>query len=302
MLCSLPATGREIAVGPSHALKLPSQAATVAVSGDVVRIDPGTYTDCALWKASRLVIEATGPGVVIGGKTCADKGIFIIMGSDVVIRGITFSDASVVWHNGAGVRAFGDNLTVERSRFLNNENGILAGGGPDSVLRIRDSEFVGNGACIAACAHGVYAGAAIYLLDVEHCVFLNTKIAHHIKSRARNTVIRGSRIEDGPDGTASYLIDIPDGGNALIQDNVLEKGPRSDNPAVAISIGEESARNPTEALIIRDNIFRSDVPQRTAFVRDSTPAEPELVDNTIRGDVEPLAAATWSLWRDVRRR
>jgi hypothetical protein len=86
---------------------------------------------------------------------------------------------------------------VERSRFLRNENGILAGGSPDSVVRITDSEFIGNGACIDACAHSVYAGAPIYLLDIRRCVFLDTKVAHHIKSRARNTVVRDSRSRTG---------------------------------------------------------------------------------------------------------
>jgi Right handed beta helix region len=288
MLCAPPVTARELAVGPTRVLKVPSQAATVAANGDVVRIDPGTYADCATWYASHLTIEATGPGVLIAGKTCDEKGIFITVGGNITISGITFADASVTWHNGAGIRAAGDNLTVEHSRFLNNENGILAGGSPNSVLRISDSEFVGNGACIEACAHGVYAGEHIFLLDIEHCVFLDTKTAHHIKSRARNTVIRDSRIEDGPDGTASYLIDIPDGGNALIQGNVMEKGVHADNAGVAISIGEGSAANPTEVLIVRDNVFHSDVPAQTAFVRDSTPIQAGLAGNTISGDVEPL--------------
>ena len=70
----------------------------------------------------------------------------------------------------------------------------------------------------------MYAGAPIFLLDIEHCVFLDTKIAHHIKSRARNTVVRDSRIEDGESGTSSYLIDVPNGGNVLIQGNQMEKG------------------------------------------------------------------------------
>jgi hypothetical protein len=284
-----PAAARELSVGPTRVLKVPSQAATVAANGDVVRIDPGTYADCAIWTASHLVIEATGPGVLIAGKSCDEKGIFITLGADITVRGITFADATVVPHNGAGIRAAGDNLTVEHSRFLNNENGILAGGGRNSVLRIADSEFVGNGACIEACAHGVYAGAPIYLLDIERCVFLDTKIAHHIKSRARNTVVRDSRIEDGPDGTASYLIDIPDGGNALIQGNVMQKGPHSNNPSVAISIGEGSAHNPTAVLIVRDNVFHSAVPARTAFVRDGTSSPVALVDNTITGEVDPVA-------------
>jgi hypothetical protein len=169
---------------------------------------------------------------------------------------------------------------------LNSENGILAGGGPDSVLRITDSTFIGNGSCIAACAHGVYAGAPIFLLDIEHCVFLETKTAHHIKSRARNTVVRDSRIEDGPDGTSSYLIDISNGGNVLIQGNVLEKGARTSNSGAAISIGIEGLKNATEVLIVRDNIFHSEVEGRTTFVRNSSEAKVDLSGNTITGDVQ----------------
>jgi hypothetical protein len=288
MLCALPVRGRELPVGPMRVLKVPSQAATVAANGDVVRIDPGTYADCATWRASHLLIEGTGPGVLIAGKTCAGKAIFITQGANITVRGITFADASVVWHNGAGIRAEGPNLTVEHSRFVTNENGILAGGGADSVLRITDSEFAGNGACIDACAHGVYAGEPIYLLDIERCVFLDTKIAHHIKSRARNTVIRDSRIEDGAHGTSSYLIDIPNGGNVLIQGNTMEKGPHTSNPAVAISIGAEGVTNPTGVLIVRDNHFRSDLAVKTIFVRDSTIAPVELVGNNLSGDVQPL--------------
>jgi hypothetical protein len=288
MLCSMPAVARQLLVGPGHVLKVPSQAAAIAADGDVVRIDPGVYVDCAVWKASRLLIEASGPGVRIAGKTCADKGIFITLGSDIVVRGITFADAQVRWHNGAGIRAAGRNLTVEHSRFLNNENGILAGGGPDSVLRITDSTFIGNGACIAACAHGVYAGAPIALLDIEHSVFRNTKVGHHIKSRARNTIIRNNRIEDGSNGTASYLIDIPNGGNVLIQENTLQKGTHSDNPDAAISIGVEGVTNPTDVLIVRDNIFHSDVPKRTTFVRNSTAVPVTMAANTVSGNVEAL--------------
>ncbi len=281
-----PAAGRDLLVGPNQPLKLPSQAAALASDGDVIRIGSGTYADCAIWNASRLLIEASGPGVLIAGKSCAGKGIFITVGADITISGITFADASVASHNGAGIRALGANLTVERSRFLNNENGILAGGGPDSVLRITDSVFIGNGACTDACAHGVYAGTPIALLTIDRCVFLNTKVGHHIKSRARNTVVRDSRIEDGPDGTASYLIDIPNAGNALIQGNLMEKGAHSDNPAAAISIGEEGATNPTHVLIVRDNIFHSDVPAPTAFVRDISTTPVMLSDNTISGDVQ----------------
>jgi hypothetical protein len=291
IFCTSPVFGRELAVGPARALKLPSQAAAVAVDGDVVRIDPGTYADCATWRASQLLIEGTGPDVLIAGRTCAGKAIFITQGANITIRAITFADAAVVSHNGAGIRAEGANLTIDHSRFLNNENGILAGGGPDSVLRISDSEFIGNGACIAACAHGVYVAEPINLLEIQRCVFLNTRTAHHIKSRARNTVIRDNRIEDGAAGTSSYLIDIPNGGNVLIQGNTMEKGRHSSNATVAVSIGSEGIKNPTAALVVRDNSFRSDLLARTIFVRANAAVPVEMSGNTMIGAVEPVSEA-----------
>lgn len=176
-------------------LKLPSQAAATAADGDVVRIDPGTYADCANWRASQLLIAGTGPNVLIASRTCAGKAIFITQGANITICVITFADATAVRHNGAAIRAEGANLTVDHSRFLNNENGILAGGGSDSVLRISDSEFIGNGSCIASCAHSVYVGGPIYLLDIQRCVFLNTRAAHHINPvlEIPSSVIIGSR-------------------------------------------------------------------------------------------------------------
>jgi hypothetical protein len=292
MLCAFPARGRVLEVGPDRAMTLPSQAAEAAADGDFVRIDPGVYADCAVWRASRLVIEAAGPGVVLAGKTCLDMGIFVIAGNDVTVRGITFTGARVIWHNGAGIRASGRNLTVEHSRFLDGENGILAGGPSTSVVRITDSEFAGNGDCTRACAHGVYAGAPIFLLDIERCIFRNTRTAHHIKSRARSTMVIDSRIEDGPDGTSSYLIETPNGGDLLVQGNVMEKGPLTGNPRAAISIGVEGVTNRTEKLVIRNNVFRSDVPGSTVFVRNSSAVPVVLEGNTISGDVKLLQAGS----------
>jgi nitrous oxidase accessory protein NosD len=167
------AEARDLAVGATRVLKLPSQAATVALAGDTIRIDPGTYADCAVWRAPRLVIEASGPGVRLVNKVCADKGIFVVQGDDVIVRGLTFEGAKDSWHNGAGIRGLGENLTVEDSRFVDNEDGILTAGSMTSIVRVTGSTFTGNGACIGECAHGIYAGTAIRLLEIAHCTFLD---------------------------------------------------------------------------------------------------------------------------------
>ena len=54
----------------------------------------------------------------------------------------------------------------------------------------------------------------------------------------------------------------------------------------AISIGIEGVKNPTGALIVRDNVFHSDVGGRTIFVRNSSDARVELSGNAITGDVQ----------------
>ena len=204
---------------------------------------------------------------MLADKTCAGKGIFVIAGNDITVRNLTFARAAVPDRNGAGIRAEGRNLTVEHSRFIDNENGILANPKAGSTIRIVDSEFRGNAKCDGQCAHGIYVNA-IDRLEIEHSRFIDQHIGHHIKSRARNTVLIDNDIADGPNGNSSYLVDIPNGGDLLMQGNRLRKGKMAENTGTAVPIGEEGVKNPTHDLIIRDNNFTSDLPAPTVFVRN----------------------------------
>ena len=231
----------------------------MAKDGDRVVFDPGVYRNCAIWEASHLTIEARGapPGMnwtvmsqtVVTGPTCGDRGLFVFTGNDITVRGITFVHARDSWHTGAGILMEGANLTVENSQFLNNENGILAGGPSNSVVRIVHDLFRGNGSCQGACAHALYVGKRIARLEVENCLFLETHVGHDIKSRAQATIVRDTRIEDGATGSSSYLIELPDGGDGEIDNNVLQKGVNSQNKEVAISIGTEDRINPTRVSL-----------------------------------------------------
>jgi hypothetical protein len=285
----MPAQGcaRTLQVGRGLLLALPSQAAAVAADGDRIEIAPGSYADCAVWRANRLTIAGTGPGVVIHDRICQGKALFVTVGDDITVEGIIFAHAQVAEGNGAGIRAEGANLTVRASRFLDSQNGILAGGTVHSVLRISDSVFMRDGACIGACAHGVYA-SAIGLLRVERSVFSDNRTGHHIKSRALRTELIGNRITDGPDGSSSYLVDVPNGGDLVMQDNVLEKGPHTGNRRAAIAIGAEGVTHPTDELRIVDNHFISDVPGGTAFVSNMTQTPAILQGNSVQGAAMPL--------------
>jgi len=290
LACTIaPARARVIAVGPHRALKLPSEAAAAARDGDTIEIDTGTYRDCSVWRASGLTIEAHGPNVTIAGRPCFERGLFIVAGANTTIRGLTFEGAHGAWHNAAGILGLGDNLTVVNSRFSDNENGILATGTAAGQVHVHDSTFEGNGSCEGACAHAVYVGSPIALLEVSGNRFLGTRTAHSVKSRARSTIVAHNEIADGETGSSSYLIDIPNGGDVLIEHNDLQKGAGSSNREVAISIGEEPARNPPGALIVRDNRFVSALPDGTIFVRNATPVTAILSGNTLEGKVVALA-------------
>jgi len=274
-------SARTLQVGPERELKAPSDAAVLANDGDTILIDPGNYIDCAIWRANHLTIEGEG-NVTVRDRVCQDKAIFVITGSDVTIRNIEFAHARSTSKNGAGIRGEGADLTVEDSHFVDNEDGILTGQNPQSRIIIRDSFFTENGKCESDCAHGIYIGR-IALLEVSHSTFFQQYAGHHIKSRALRTEITGNTIRDGAAGTASYEVDIPDGGSLVLRDNVIEKGAHAGNEFAAVTIGEESNVNPTSELTIDHNTFDNDNSATTTFVRNRTATTAELSGNVIHG-------------------
>ena len=285
---ALSAQPRVLDVGPGRAFRVPSAAAAVARKGDVIRIAPGTYEDCAVWSADGIVIEGeSADRTVIGNRTCRGKGVFVVDGNDVTVRGVTLRGARSEDANGAGIRGEGVNLTVERVRFLDNENGILLAGVQRGALVVRDSTFIGNGSCERACAHGIYTGA-LELLRVERSRFFDTRAGHHVKSRALRTEVLDCDIEDGPEGTASYLIDVPNGGAVLLRGNRLSKGPHSGNRSTAISIGAEGVDRPTPEIRVESNVFTLGGDYHTVFVTNFTATPAFLRANSLPRTVTPL--------------
>jgi len=280
------AAAEVLLVGPERDLQAPSDAAALAKDGDIVRIDAGDYVDCAIWHASGLVLEAPEGAAHVRDRACGGKAIWVIAGDDVTVDDITFSGARVPDQNGAGIRAEGRNLTVRNARFLDNENGLLAAPVEGSTILIERSTFERNGKCAGSCAHGIYVNR-IDRLRIVDSTFREQRVGHHIKSAARALEVTGSTIEDGPEGTASYLIDVVSGGEVVIADNVLQKGPKAENQGTAIHIAGEGSPD-APGYRIRANRFRSDGPHEVAFVRNGTMAAAVLEANLLEGNVVPL--------------
>jgi hypothetical protein len=281
-----PSRGDTLKVGRSQTYQTPSAAAAIAKNGDHIQIEPGQYFDCAVWRADNLVIEGTGPGVVITDKTCNGMGLFVIWGNNTTVRNLTLTRARVPDANGAGIRLVKGSLTVDGVKFIDNQNGLF-GGVPGTTVTVRNSDFDRNGTCAGACAHAIYI-ENVDLLRVENSHFSNTRQAHSIKSRALRTEVTGCTITDGPDGTSSFLIEVSNGGAVIVRDNTLEKGPKAENHTAAIAIGAEGVTHPTPEIVITNNNFSNDGDYDTALVWNVTATPATLKGNKLSGSVIPL--------------
>lgn len=276
-------------------------ASNAANPGDVIEISAGVYSRGATFYDPGLIIRAApgaAPGsVVVRGGTVQGKALFVTGGDNITIDGIRFENAAVPDLNGAGIRAEGRNLTVLNSTFFNNENGILASGSSeDNTLTVRGSRFedTRSPAGDTVLTHAIYVGQSISRLVVEDSEFTRTSTGHHIKSRAMSTVVRGSLLDDA-DGTTSYLIETPEGGELVVEGNVLIQGPNAGNP-IAIAHGFETHQggdfvNPPSFIFIGDNEFRNKRLGRAYFFVNRTPQEAELHENELIAEAGTIVPA-----------
>jgi hypothetical protein len=232
---------------------MPSAAAAAAQSGDVIKISAGDYRgDVATWSASNLTICGMGGRARLfsDGKNAGGKGIWVISGRDITIDSIEFHDAKVPDENGAGIRAeHGGQLLIRNSGFFDNENGILSDSGSATVT-IEGSEFARNGFGDGY-THNIYIGQ-LARLTVTGSFFHEAKVGHNLKSRASENIIENSYFMDGPTGTASYLVDFPNGGVVTLRGNLFHKGPNADN-SIAIAYGQEGLNKPVNTLEMSHN-------------------------------------------------
>ncbi len=289
VLAAFPVHAATLEAGKGKTFALPSAAIAAASAGDTIAIDQGVYFDCAVVTKDRLTMIGMGDGAVMTDKTCQGKAILVISGRDVILRNLVLTRARVPDRNGAGIRAEGDNLTIERVRFINNENGILAADAPNSTIRIRDSEFTDNGRCAPECAHGLYVGH-IKELDVQTTRFFRTYNGHHVKSRAANTILIGNDIADGPDGAASYMVDIAEGGDLLMRQNTLAKGPKTASNRVVV-LGAEKPGLVGSSQFIDSNMLTDDGAGVSALVLNWGAGDPVVARNTVPKGIDQVSAS-----------
>ncbi len=265
-------------------------AATSANNGDILVLAPGVYKECAAVHGSNITIKAERPGTAIfDGVSCEGKAILVLKGTRTTIDGLVFRNATVRDRNGAGIRGEAAGLTVKRSSFINNENGILYGVSVPGTVLIEDSVFDGNGTCEGSgCAHGIYINQ-VDQLTVRRSTFINTHVGHHLKSRAKSTLVEDCVIDDHIKGNSSYLIDISNGGAFVARGNLLIKGPRTDNRTAFISFAMEGMKHTSPPPVIERNRFINRLPGATYLLArpPGTPA-PRYKANTQSGKISGI--------------
>ena len=282
-----PTTSRVVKVGPGKRFTVPSAAAKEARDGDVIEIDAGRYVgDVAVWLAHNLTIRGVGGLAVIdaGGNDAQDKGTWVISGNSTTVENIEFANQrnSVGGQIGAGIRQQGIGLTVRHCRFTNNENGILTNNNqPTSVIVIEYTEFDKNGSGEGN-THNMYIGT-IGRFTLRYSYSHHAQVGHNVKTRARENFILYNRIMDEVNGTASYDIDVPNGGVAYIIGNLIQRGAQAENTTL-VSYGAEGLRYPTNELYVVNNTFVNDRPEGSIFLALRSPAaRAQLINNIFAG-------------------
>jgi hypothetical protein len=283
---STPAAGesgrRVLKVGPMQALQRPSDAARVARDNDIIEIEAGRYAgDVTLWTQNGLLLRGVNgrPHLDSQGRSAQDQGTWVFRGNDIVVENVEFSGARSSHRNGSGIRFFGRNLTVRDSYFHDNEDGVLTWEAPDSDILIERSVFARNGAGDGQ-SHNIYIGnVRSFTLRFSHSH--DSIRGHEVKSRAAINHIEYNRLTDEDDGNSSYIVDIPEGGYAYVLGNVLEKGAKTDNPAVIAFASEKRGVEEGGLWVVNNTFYNRLLDARFVANRSKVPAH--VINNVLAG-------------------
>jgi hypothetical protein len=265
------AAARVLQVGPGRQYATIRAAAAAVTEGTVVDVAAGEYPDdIVVWRTNRVVVRGTGGGrahvkatrlidYAPGDDLKNGKGLFVVRGTGMRIENLEFSGAKVPDANGAGIRNEGRNLTICNSSFHDNENGIL--GGAYGTLTIEYSEFDANGIGEFGRTHNIYVddgSSAGDRLVFRYNASRRAVIGHELKTRARENWILYNRLTDET-GTASYNIDVPNGGLTYVIGNLIHQGTRTDNSTLVNYGAEGLSSGRAHELYLVNNTLVNDL-------------------------------------------
>lgn len=259
------AQARTLRVGRGERLQ---QAVAEARDGDIVELEPGAHQgQTAVITQDRLTLRAPEGTAVLhaDGAHAEGKALVVVRGGRVHIENLEFRGARVPAGNGAGIRFERGALALRGCRFFDNEMGLLSANVGDAALSLDDCDFGQAPRHEGLLHHLLYVGR-IASLRLTRSRFSGGWRGHLVKSRAAVNHILCNWLVDGDEGEASYQIDLPNGGQAWVQGNVVAQGPRPQNLAL-VAFGAEGQPHAASHLVMTHNHLLSDAEAPAAFVR-----------------------------------
>jgi len=265
----VPPGARVWRVGPNGPLLRIAEAARLAVDGDVVEIEAGDYRqDVAVWNQKRLTIRGVNGAARLfsDGRVAEGKAIWVLRNGEFDISNIDFIGATAEDANGAGIRFEGGALRLRACLFWGNQMGLMTGGEGtmrDATLVVEHSEF-GYSRVLGRWGHNLYVGS-LASLTVQSSHLHHAGVGHLIKSRARRNAILYNRLTDESGGRASYELEFPNGGEALVVGNLIQQQIGTENGTM-VSMGAEGYHWPVNALYLASNTIVNDHPHGGVFL------------------------------------
>jgi hypothetical protein len=218
----------------------------------------------------RLTLRGV-PGATVllaDGQHAEGKAMLVVRNGDVRIENIEFRGARVPDGNGAGIRFERGRLLVSGCAFFDNQMGLLTANFADAELTVQASRFGQAPVHEAALAHLLYVGSiARFTLQGSH--FSGGRRGHLVKSRARDNRVLYNQLVDGAQGQASYELEFPNGGVALVLGNVIHQSAQTQNGAM-LAYGAEgpgSDQSREHRLVLAHNTWVNDGPNPARFVQ-----------------------------------
>lgn len=254
------------------------QAFARAQTGSTIDIGPGELKQAGILRVDEVTIRGTKGQTKIHSKSIQGKGPLVIQGDNILIENIECFNINVAHENGACVRFEGRNLELNNVHFHSSQQGLLTGHKPGRIL-IRNSKFENLGK--NGQAHGIYVGGGeLFIFKSE---FLASKSeGMEVKSRAKRTIVERSVIAS-LDGRDSRLLDVPNGGELVVKDSILQQGDNTSN-ADLIGFGLEGYKHDKNSIRLEGNIIimEREAVNRLLHIKNKAVA-PDVYNNVLVG-------------------
>ena len=211
-----------------------------------------------------------GKGVNAGNNTLGQSLIYFDGGKDITFENFDIQGRPGSFQAGkAAIYIIGvENLTLRNLRISGfrgaNANGIFAAGPMRGTLRLDNIELFDNGGNSSP-EHNIYINQSTvdpkFTAHITNSWSHSAYYGHTFKSRAQRNVIEGNYFMGAKAGATqaeAYLVNIPDGGELIMRNNILAKNYSGTNSnGASITYGDEKLVDDSRSasVLIEHNTF-----------------------------------------------